>query len=436
MSMAEGFYHGEESMNQSTTNWAGNLTYGAKRLHRPTGIEQLQEMVAGSRKLRALGTRHSFNDIADTPEDLVSMKHFTEIGTVDPVRMTVTVGGGVRYGELGQALESQGFALHNMASLPHISVAGACQTATHGSGDNNGNLATAVTAIEFVAAEGTVHSLSLERDQRDFKGAVVGLGAVGLITRLTLAVEPSFQVAQQVFEDLPFETAIERFDEISSSAYAVSLFTRWTEPSVDQVWLKHKLDHRGLFNKLDRFYGATAATENMHPIRGVSAVNCTEQLGVPGPWYERLPHFRLEHTPSSGDELQSEYIVPRTHGRSALLAISKLAPRIAPLLYVSEIRTVAADDLWMSPCNGQPCVCIHFTLKPMWDEVRELLPVIEDALSPFEARPHWGKLFTMGGRRLRTLYPRMPEFQSLIERFDPERKLINPFLERVLFDIA
>ena len=139
-------------MTQQQHNWAGNYAYSATRWHYPTTVEQLQERVSQGRKLRVLGSRHSFNDIADSPEDLISLEHFDHIEPVDPERRTVTIAGGVRYGQLCRQLHREGYALPNLASLPHISVAGACATATHGSGDRNGNLATTVREMELVTA--------------------------------------------------------------------------------------------------------------------------------------------------------------------------------------------------------------------------------------------------------------------------------------------
>jgi xylitol oxidase len=344
------------------------------------------------------------------------------------------VEGGVRYGELCRAIHREGFALHNLASLPHISVAGACATATHGSGDRNGGLATAVAAIEFVTAAGDVVSLSRERDGDRFRGAVVGLGALGVVSRLTLDVVPAFDLRQDVYEDLPLETAEAHFDEITSAAYSVSLFTDWQAPRFTQVWLKRAVTGDGAAtDAVPEFFGATLAARDLHPIAAMPAVNCTRQCGVPGPWHERLPHFRLEYTPSSGEELQSEYLVPRPHARAALRAVAGMGRELAPLLQISEVRTIAADDLWMSPFYEQEGVGIHFTWVRDGPAVRALLPRIEAALAPFDARPHWGKLFTTPPERLRRLYPRLPDFRDLLADVDPRGAFRNGFLDTCVF---
>ncbi len=420
-------------MMEDRRNWAGNYTYSAARAHRPETIAQVQEIVASCREVRALGSRHSFNAIADTPGDLLSLQRLDRVVALDRARRTVTVEAGVRYGPLCRWLHREGFALHNLASLPHISVAGACVTATHGSGDRNGNLATAVAAIELVTAAGEAVTLSRDCHGAEFPGAIVGLGGLGVVTRLTLDLVPAFAMRQDVYENLPLEQVEAHFDAIVASGYSVSLFTDWRGARFTQVWVKQRAADGAVPEAEPELFGARQATSKRHPIDGVSAENCTEQLSLLGPWHERLPHFRLEFTPSSGAELQSEYLVPRRHALPALRAIDGLRERVAPLLQISEVRTIAADDLWMSPCYAQACVGIHFTWIPDWPAVSKLLPLIEEQLAPFDARPHWGKLFTTSPARLRALYPRLPDFQELLRRYDPSGKFRNPFLDTAIF---
>lgn len=415
-------------MGEQLGNWAGNFFFGAARIHRPTTIEQAQAIVARSVKVRVIGSRHSFNRIADTDADLISLENLPPTMRIDAARSTVTVGAGVKYGQLGQFLHRAGYALHNMASLPHISVAGACATATHGSGDANGNLATAVMGLEFVDATGAMQSITRESDGDALDGAAVSLGAFGVITALTLKIEPSYEVQQDVYEKLPFAVLVDNFDAIVSSAYSVSLFTDWRQPTVNQWWCKRKIES-ARFDAPAEMFGATRARYDRHPIDSVPADSCTTQMGVPGPWHERLPHFKMEHTPSNGEELQSEYFVPREHAVAAIQAVAALGAELAPQLMISEIRTIASDRLWMSPCSGQPGVGLHFTWKKNWPEVRKLLPKLEMALSPFDARPHWGKLFTMSPDRVRSSYRRLAEFQALVRCYDMAGKFRNAFLD-------
>jgi xylitol oxidase len=359
------------------------------------------------------------------------MEHLDRVVSLDREARTVTAEAGITYGALSRFLDGEGYGLHNMASLPHISVAGAYATATHGSGDANGNLATAVAGMEIVTADGALVELS--RDDAAFCGAVVGLGALGAVTRITLDVEPAFKMAQEVYGRLPVAQLDENFDEITSSAYSVSLFTDWQGDTINQVWRKHRIGQGGAVRTTASFFGASRATKKLHPLDGVSAENCTDQMDIVGSWCERLPHFRMEFTPSNGEELQSEYLLPRQHAVAAMRGIRELRDALAPHLFISEVRTVAADSLWMSPCYQRDCVGIHFTWKQHWPEVERLLPLIEAQLEPFEARPHWGKLFTMAPERVRSLYERLTDFKRLVRSFDPEGKFTNSFVQRYVF---
>jgi len=423
----------ECSATERLKNWAGNLDYSTDRLYAATSLEQVRDYVKKEKKFKVLGTRHCFNNIADSKDAFLSVKPMDSVITLDPAKRTVTVGAGITYGQLCPYLDSKGFALHNLASLPHISVAGACSTATHGSGEKNGNLATAASGLEIVTASGEVVNLSRERDRDTFSGAVVGLGALGVITKITLDIQPTFLMRQYVYENLPLNQLKDHFDAIESSAYSVSLFTDWQKQRINEVWIKSRLEEGKAFHATPEFFGAKLATRNLHPIAELSAENCTEQMGVPGPWYERLPHFRMGFTPSAGKELQSEYFVPRQNAVEAILAVEKLRDQVSPHLLITEIRTIAADELWMSPCYQQPCVTIHFTWKQDWPAVQKLLPVIEKELAPFHARPHWGKLFTTPPAELKSIYEKMPEFVALSRKYDPQGKFRNEFLNKNIF---
>lgn len=419
--------------NEKLTNWAGNLEYSTDRLYSANSLAQVRNYVQKENKFKVLGTRHCFNNIADSANGFLSLKSMNNVVELDPATRTVTINAGMTYGQLCPYLDGKGFALHNLASLPHISVAGACSTATHGSGETNGNLATAVSALELVTASGDVVKISHAQDGENFLAAVVSLGALGVITRITLDIQPTYTMRQYVYENLPLSAVKDHFDAIESSGYSVSLFTDWQKQRVNEVWIKTREDQGRHFDAAPEFFGATKATKNLHPIAELSAENCTGQMGVPGPWYERLPHFRMGFTPSAGKELQSEYFVPRQHAVEAILAVERLRDQVSPHLLISEIRAIAADNLWMSPCYHQSCVTIHFTWKQDWPAVSQLLPVIEKELAPFNARPHWGKLFTTSPAVLKNIYTKMPDFIELAKKFDPQGKLHNEFLNKNVF---
>jgi len=408
-----------------TGNWAGTHSYTASRIVTPRTVDELQELVASLPRVRALGSRHSFNDLADTDGVLIdtsALPHSLEIVDDD----TVTVAAWMRYGDIAAALKPHGLALHNLASLPHISVAGAVATGTHGSGDSNGNLAGAVAGLTMVDAHGELVSLQPVDD--DFDGAVVSLGALGILTTITLDVEPAFQVRQDVWDDLPWAAALANLDTITSAAYSVSLFTDWSGDTISSAWLKQLVPGR----VRGELFGARRRESDRHPLPDIDASPTTQQGGVPGLWSDRLPHFRMEFTPSNGEEIQSEYLVPRVNAIAALEAVRALSPVVTPLLHVSEIRTMRADSLWLSGAYDTDCVNIHFTWKKLPVEVAAVLPLIERALLPLGARPHWGKWFAAGAAEIAPLYPRFDDFRQLVLARDPERKFGNAYLTRVL----
>lgn len=385
------------------TNWAGNITFQAQRVHHPSSLDELRALVAATPRLRALGTGHSFNRLADCPGDQVRLDRMPYLLEIDRERARVRVGGGLRYADLGPSLHEQGFALANLASLPHISVAGSCATGTHGSGVTNQSLAAAVSEMELVTAGGDL--VTLARGDADFDGAVVGLGALGVVASLTLDLVPAFDVRQYVVEGL----ILPLFDRVLDAAYSVSVFTDWCGPG--QVWLKLA---PGDTPPPPDWYGTHPAPGPRHPVPGLPADNCTVQGGVPGPWFERLPHFRPDMTPSAGAELQSELLIPLHHARAAFEVLGGLGDRIAPVLFISEIRTVASDDLWLSPAHGRDSVALHFTWLPDAERVLPVLAQVEEALAPFDPKPHRGKLYNA--------HPLPPAFVELAGRYDPEGK--------------
>ena len=478
------------SVNGSTTNWAGNVTFGARRVHRPGSVAELRRLVARSSRVRALGTGHSFSPVADTTGDLIWMGGLPRLIEVDSAQDTVTVSAGLRYGEVVGPLHAAGRGLANLASLPHISVAGACATGTHGSGDANPGLAAAVRGLEMVGADGDL--VRLDRGAADFAAAAVGLGALGIVIALTLDTVPAFEVRQYVYDDIPLEHVLRDFDRIFAAAYSVSLFTTFRRPVIDQAWLKRRAGAPGASTPWGsgsswsrtgtaagsrpssprasamvgsgpsgsgprasggiprvgtapgrevappantaepEWLGGRLADGPRHPVPGQPPRFCTQQMGVPGPWHDRLPHFRLDFTPSNGDELQSEYLLPRASGADALTALHGIGRLLAPVLQVAEIRTIAADQAWLSPCYGRDSVGFHFTWISDGQAVATALAAVEERLAPLGARPHWGKLFGMSPETVRGRYPRADDFRRLMRDYDPAGKFRNPFLDRYL----
>jgi alditol oxidase len=415
-------------------NWAGNVEFSAVEIRHPASVEELQHIVRGAARVRAVGTGHSFNDIADTTGTMVSLRSLRLPIEVQESPSLAVVPAGATYAEVATALYERGWALPNLGSLPHISVGGACATGTHGSGVDNGCLASAVRGVELVRADGDL--LELHEGDPDFPGAVLSLGLLGVATRLWLRIEPTFDVSQDVLLDVPFAVAVERAEEILASAYSVSIFSGFGRPGiVDSVWRKHRLGvagHRLQSATSRETWGGSPATADVHPLLGFDARAATEQGGRPGPWHLRLPHFRAEFTPSAGDELQSEYLLPRGHAGAALQALGERADAVSQALQVFEMRTVAADDLWLSPYRGRDTVAVHATWVSDLETVRPAVRELEAALEPFDPRPHWGKVFLgFDAARFAQLYPAVTQFREVADRLDPDRCFVNDYARRV-----
>ncbi|TFD88602.1 FAD-binding protein [Cryobacterium lactosi] len=407
-------------------NWSGTYDYRALRLVEPTSIAELQQLVASTERIRGLGTRHSFNSLPDTTGALVHLGALVGEPVIDPVAMTVMVDAATPYGVAAEFLQRHGYALHNTGSLPHISVAGAISTGTHGSGDVHRNLSSAVAALQLVTAHGELRTV--RRGDPGFDGMVVGLGAFGVITRVSLDIQPTFDIRQDAFVDLPWETVLSDFDAVMGAAYSVSLMTHWAASSVDQLWLKTRVVN-GEPAEVDAAHlGAAAAPVSLFD---TESSNMTPFGGVVGPWSERLYHFRLDATPSLGDEIQSEYLVPRERIVEALTALRGIGERLDGPLAVSEIRTMAGDDLWLSPAYGRDSVGVHFTWRNEPDAVDAVLPDIEAILLPLGARPHWGKHHHVSPADLAPLYPRLAEWGALVTAWDPTGKFGNTLIDEL-----
>ena len=409
-------------------NWSGTYEYRARSVEAPTSIAEVQQLVARSPRVRALGTRHSFNDIADTEGVLVTTTEIPADFAIDEERRVLTVGAGTRYAAVATHLTEQGWALHNMGSLPHISVAGAISTGTHGSGDLNGNLSTAVRGLQLVGPDGELRWI--RHGDADFPGSVVALGLLGVVVRVELAIEPSYLIRQDVYRGLAWSTLLSNVPAVTGAGYSVSIFTDWVTDPIQQVWVKRRLASADE-TVADELSGAVRDGSNSALIvEGVG--DNTTQLGVAGAWSAHLPHFRIDSTPSNGDEIQSEYFIDRADAPAALAAVRELGADIAPHLLVTELRTMAADDLWISPATGRESLAIHFTFKNDQAAVEALCPRIEAALEPFAPRPHWGKVNTMPKALVATRYPRFADFRALVQRTDPDGKFVGPSTAELL----
>jgi xylitol oxidase len=417
------------------TNWAGNIVYGAADFYRPATVGELRGIVARAGSLRVLATGHSFNDMADSPGAQVTLADLPPEVELDSAAGLVRVAAGLSYAQLASRLDAQGFALRNLASLPHISVAGACATGTHGSGPANQGLAASVTAQQIVTSDGDL--VEFTRADDSFPGAVVHLGALGVVTHLVVEVVPSFDVSQWVYEGLPLEVLDDHFGAISASGYSVSMFTDWRTSRLSQLWVKRQVEDpvRPVppAELTDApWFTATPAPADRNPVPGLAADACTPQRGVPGRWHERLPHFRPGFTPSSGDELQSEFLLPVACAVPAIHALREISDQLARVVRICEFRVVAADDLWLSMSYRQDSVAFHFTWIPDLASVLPVVTLMEQRLAPFAPRPHWGKVFTATPEFLHASYPRLTDFLALARHYDPAGKFRNAYTARYL----
>ena len=405
-------------------NWSKNVDFNDRDFLQPESLAELQEMVRLNQKIRARGTAHSFNEIANTSSYAINLAKMPRVIEVNSEKSSVRVAAGLTYGELAPILHSQGWALNNLASLPHISIAGSISTGTHGSGIKNQNLANQVLSLDIVTSEGELRHI--DRTNPAFSALVIGLGLGGIVYQYELKVEPTFEIRQVIYPQIPFDILQRNFDEIMGTAYSVSYFTDWSSDQVGNLWCKFR-DNEVIPESVG---GISKAESKYHPIPSVDPTACADQFGESGDWHQRLPHFKLEFTPSVGEEIQTEFFIDRKDAAAALDVISKLSDVINPLLWITELRTIAADEIWLSGAYQRDTVAIHFTWKKE-DTIYSVIQKVEDALRPFNYRPHWGKVFTVDAKYLSTVYPRMGEFKALILALDPSKKFENSFTRRI-----
>lgn len=403
--------------------WSGNHRYRASETLLPATSDELAEALASVDTVRVQATRHTFNDVGDSARTLISLERMpTRVALVDD---RVRVEGLVTFAQLAPVIEAEGRALHNLGSLPHISVAGATATGTHGSGVRNGNLSSAVRAVEIMDAAGDTHRVDQAHEW--FPAAALSLGALGVVTAIELQTEPTYEVTQQAYTGVAWDDIAGDPERVFGGSRSVSVFTTWGDPSHDLVWAKSDDGAPDWVEEL----GGRPVGDDIHLGR-IRTVDNTTVRATAGPWHTRLPHFRADALPSDGDEIQTEYFVPMASAREALAAVRAIAPAFDAQLLVTELRTVAADELWLSPAYQRDVMVIHFTWRNDTGGVLGVLPHIEAALSPFDVRPHWGKAFTMSGEAVRATLPRVDDFLAVARAADPRGVFRNDFLRRTL----
>lgn len=401
-------------------NWSRNVEFQDLAYLQPSSLQELQEVIRENERIRVRGTAHCFNQIADTSAVSVNLSHMPEVIEIDGRVPSVTVSAGMTFGQLAPRLNQEGWALSNLASLPHISIAGSVATGTHGSGITNQNLANQILSLHVVLEDGTLKKIS--KGEELFDPLVVGLGLGVVVYKYEMKIEKTFNIRQVIYEEISRIELQRDFDSIMSSAYSVSYFTDWSNLGRGNLWCKFRASEI----IPDSIAGSKKANQKYHPIPSFNPEACTDQLEIPGPWHERLPHFKLEFTPSAGDEIQSEFFLDIKDASDAISALEKIASEIYPLLWISEIRTIAADNLWLSGSYHRTTAAIHFTWKRS-DAIYPLIKKIETLLSQFAYRPHWGKAFFARPDYLKRVFPQVDEFKKVIMGLDPSQKFSNSF---------
>lgn len=408
-------------------NWAGNLTFSAKEYIEVDSVSKLQSIVSKASGVKVLATGHSFNDIADTSQTQISIKNLSDEIEIDTLNKVALVPAGMQYADVCRHLEKKGWALFNTASLGEITVAGSVLTGSHGSGSNNPVLSDCVEGIEMVLASGDLFNVSRE-DSDEFLGFVVSLGALGVFTKLRLRIVESFSIKQFVYENISIQSIAENFDTVFDKAYSVSYFSNWNRNSTGQIWMKF-LDDSNLPQLPTQWLNGNIAIAKQHPVKVNDPSPCTDQMGISGKWLYRLPHFKLDSSPASGDEVQTEYLVDRSYVSEYMSELLNIGNEIAERVYAAEIRTIKSDDLWLSGAYGRQTVGFHFTWKKS-DSLATFLPKIEEILGKHDGRPHWGKLFSISQEELASRYPKYSSFEGLLKKYDPSKKFRNSFIDR------
>ncbi len=408
-------------------NWAGNLSFSSKEFIEIDSVKKLQTIVSNARGIKVLASGHSFSDIADTKDTLISIKNLSfEIG-IDSNKREALVPAGMQYSDVSRYLEKHGWAVSNMASLGEVTIAGAILTGTHGSGSSNGILSTAVIGFEMVLESGSILTTDRENSS-DFPGFIVSLGALGVFTKYKLKIVPSFSIRQVVYENINIESIANNFDLVFDRAYSVSFFSNWAQNSTGQIWMKF-LDDSKPFNISSDWIDGNLAKVKQHPVKINDASPCTDQLATSGKWLDRLPHFKLNSSPVSGDEVQTEYLVDRRYVKQYISELAEIGDEIASKVYTTEIRTIKADDLWLSGAYERETVGFHFTWRKS-DSLVNFLPKIESILGKHDGRPHWGKLFDVPKDKLPSRYPKFSDFEVLLQKYDPNKKFRNNFINK------
>ncbi|QNN52988.1 D-arabinono-1,4-lactone oxidase [Nocardioides mesophilus] len=424
-------------------SWSGLSQARPARVLRPADAGEVADAVVAARRnglrVKMVGSGHSFTDIAVTDGLLLRPDRLTGIRAVDRAAMTVTVEAGTTLRDLNARLEALGLALHNLGDIDAQTVAGAISTGTHGAGGRWASLSAQVVAVELVLADGTLLVASEHEDPDLFEAARLGLGAVGVLTAVTFAVEPAF-LLQATEWPIAWSEIVDVLDDLAAEHHHVDL--HWfphTERALAKVndrtldgaaplsraraWFEDDLMANGAFGAINR-------VGNSSP-RLVPALNRLAARGLSTREYVDVSH-RVLVSERRVRFKEMEYAVPREAALAALAEARRVMERGGwPVSFPVEIRPTPADDLWLSTSSGHASVYLAFHVNAATDHTG-YFGAVERVLLDHGGRPHWGKVHTCSAEALATAYPSWGRFQAVRDRVDPERVFGNPYLEKVL----
>ncbi|MER6783927.1 D-arabinono-1,4-lactone oxidase [Streptomyces sp. NPDC000658] len=429
--------------NGTWRNWGGNVVARPAREVTPASVDELAEAVRRAAedglKVKAVGTGHSFTSIAATDGVLIRPQLLTGIRKIDRDDMTVTVEAGTPLKRLNLALAREGLSLTNMGDIMEQTVSGATSTGTHGTGRESASIAAQIKGLELVTADGSVLVCSEKENPEVFSAARIGLGALGVVTALTFAVEPLFLLTARE-EPMPFDRVLAEFDELWAENEHFEFYwfphtgstntkrnNRSAGPAkpVSQVagWIEDEFLSNGVFQVAQWVGRAAPAT--------IPAIARLSSKALSARTYTDIP-YKVFTSPRRVRFVEMEYAVPREAVTETLrelrTAIDRSGLRIS---FPVEVRTAPADDITLSTASGRDSayIAVHMVRGTAY---QGYFTAAERIFTAHEGRPHWGKVHTRDAEYFAGVYPRFEEFTALRDRLDPDRLFQNDYLRRVL----
>jgi L-gulonolactone oxidase len=429
--------------NGTWRNWGGNVTARPAREVAPASVEELAAAVRAAAedglRVKAVGTGHSFTSIAATDGVLIRPQLLAGIRGIDRAACTVTVEAGTPLKRLNLALAREGLSLTNMGDIMEQTVSGATSTGTHGTGRDSGSIAAQIKGLELVTADGSVLTCSEKENPEIFAAARIGLGALGIVTAITFAVEPVFLLHARE-EPMPLARVLAEFEQLWAENEHFEFYwfphtgntntkrnnrSAGPEQPVSRVkgWFEDEFLSNGVFQAANWVGRAAPAT--------IPAIARISSKALSARSYTDIP-YKVFTSPRRVRFVEMEYAVPREAVVDVLRELKAMVER-SPLRvsFPVEVRTAPADDITLSTASGRDSayVAVHMFRGTPY---QRYFTAAERIFTAHEGRPHWGKLHTRDAEYLAGVYPRFGEFTALRDRLDPERRFQNDYLRRVL----